>query len=288
MSRSPMKRAAAALIAAAIAGAMAILPMQAASAGSVNETSARHSASSSGTKPTIVLVHGAWADSSSWAPTTAALQTAGYKVLVPPNPLRGLSSDAAYLSSFLAQQTTGPVVLVGHSYGGAVVTNAAATDPDVKALVFVDAFVPAEGESIVQIIGGSTSALNVPDPTTVFNINGYPGAPAGDADVYLKPETFAKYFAQDVAAPVRNVLAAGQKPVTLAALSEPSGDPAWDDIPSWYVVGTADKVLPAATQIHMAERAGSKITKINASHLGMYSKPLQVVATILEAARTAR
>ena len=238
-------------------------------------------------KPTIVLVHGAWADSSSWAPVTAILQHDGYKVLVAPEALRSLSTDADYLTSFIAQQTTGPVVLVGHSYGGAVVTNSATHDPTVKALVYVDAFMPAEGESLESIIGGSTSALNVADPATVFNVNGYPNAAKNDADVYLKPAVFNQDFAQDLPSAVRTLLAAGQLPITLAALGQKSGVPAWKTIPSWDVVGTADKVLPAATQLAMAARAGSVVTKVTASHLAMYSKPLEVAAVIERAARAA-
>ncbi|NNC10884.1 alpha/beta hydrolase [Planctomonas sp. JC2975] len=237
-------------------------------------------------KPTIVLVHGAWADSSSWAGVTAILQQAGYPVLVAPNDLRSLSGDSAELDSFLAQRTTGPVVLVGHSYGGAVVTDAATTAPNVRALVYVDAFIPDQAESLQTIIGKSTSALNVPDPTTVFDVNTYPGAPQNDADVYLKPSTFAADFAQDVPAAARNVLEAGQLPITLNALGEPSTAPAWKTIPSWAVIGTADKVLPAATQLAMATRAHATITKINASHLSLVSHPLQVAGVILTAARS--
>lgn len=237
-------------------------------------------------KPTIVLVHGAWADSSSWAGVTAILQQAGYTVLVAPDDLRSLSGDSAELDSFLAQRTTGPVVLVGHSYGGAVVTDAATTADNVRALVYVDAFIPDQGESLETIIGHSTSALNVPDPTTVFDVNTYPGAPQNDANVYLKPSTFAADFAQDVPATVRNVLEAGQLPITLNALGEPSTAPAWKTIPSWAVIGTADKVLPAATQLSMATRAHATITKINASHLSLVSHPLQVAGVILNAAHT--
>jgi pimeloyl-ACP methyl ester carboxylesterase len=190
------------------------------------------------------------------------------------------------LSSYIAQQTTGPVVLVGHSYGGAVITNAALADPNVEALVYIDAFIPDQGESLGSIIAGSTSALNVADPTTIFNINGYPGAPAGDADVYLKKSTFDNDFAQDLPPAIQNVLSSGQLPITLAALSQPSGVPAWKTLPSWDVVGTADKVLPEATQLAMAKRAGSKVTEVNASHLSMLSKPLQVTAVIEAAARS--
>lgn len=143
-----------------------------------------------------------------------------------------------------------------------------------------------QGESLGSIIAASTSALNVPDPTSVFAINGYPNAPEGDADVYLKPVTFATAFAQDLPAGVRNVLSAGQLPITLGALSEPSGVPAWMSIPSWSVVGTADKVLPLATQRQMADRAGSQVTEIRASHLSLVSKPFQVASVITQAARS--
>jgi pimeloyl-ACP methyl ester carboxylesterase len=272
------RRAIAALSAVALVSTIALVPIESAVATSAPVAP----------KPTIVLVHGAWADSSSWAPVTALLQRDGYTVLVAPNALRGLSTDAGYLASFVAQQTTGPVVLVGHSYGGAVVTNAATGLPTVKALVYVDAFVPAQGESLQSIIGGSTSALKVADPTTVFTINGYPNAPRDDADVYLKQGTFNADFAQDLPSAVRGVLSAGQLPITLAALGQPSGVPAWKTIPSWDVVGTADKVLPEATQLAMAKRAGSKVTEVSASHLSILSRPLQVTAVIEQAARSVK
>lgn len=267
-----------AILAALVLALAVLIPVQSASA-----TSAKPAA-----KPTIVLVHGAWADSSSWAATATALQLAGYNVQTPPNPLRGLSSDAAYLSAYLQQRTTGPVILVGHSYGGAVITNAALSDPDVKGLVYVDAFMPDAGQSVSQIVASSKSALNVADPTSVFDFVAYPGAPTGDVDVYLKKTVFDNQFAQDIPSTLRNTLYAGQKPVTLSALSEPSGTPAWKTLPSWYVVGTADKVLPADTQLQMAARAHSKVTKVNASHLSMLSHPLTVVKVITDAAKSAR
>ncbi|MCU1586348.1 MAG: alpha/beta hydrolase [Microbacteriaceae bacterium] len=149
-------------------------------------------------KPTIVLVHGSWADASSWNAVATELRGPGFTVLAPPNLLRGLPADAAYVASFVAQRTTGPVVLVGHSYGGAVITNAATEGGEVRALVYVDAFIPDEGETVFQILGGSGSALDVPDPTTVLDIVGYPGAPEGDAEAFLKPSTVHDAFAQDL------------------------------------------------------------------------------------------
>ena len=149
-------------------------------------------------KPTIVLVHGAWADGSSWNAVSSELQGQGFTVLTPPNLLRGVATDAPYVSSFIAQRTSGPVVLVGHSYGGFVITNAALGGGDVKALVYVDAFIPDEGETTLQILGGSGSVVDVPDPTAVLDVVGYPGAPEGDADAYLKPDTVHTAFAPDL------------------------------------------------------------------------------------------
>src|SRR6201992_3124859 len=133
-------------------------------------------------KPTIVLVHGAWADASSWNAVATELQSQGVTVLGPPNLLRGIPADAAYISSFVAQRTSGPGVLVGHSYGGFVLTKCAHTRGDVQALVYIDAFAPEEGETVFGILGGSGSALDVPDPTTVLDLAGYPGGPEGDVE----------------------------------------------------------------------------------------------------------
>jgi pimeloyl-ACP methyl ester carboxylesterase len=177
------------------------------------------------TKPTIVLVHGAWADASSWNAVIGELQADGFTVLAPPNELRGLTSDAAYIGSFLAQRTTGPVVLVGHSYGGAVITNAAMLGGDVKALVFVDAFIPDEGETVVGILEGSGSALAVADPTTVLDLAVYPGAPEGAAEAFLKPDTVHTSFAQDLPEVDRWTIVATQRPVSLIAHVTPFSVP---------------------------------------------------------------
>lgn len=235
-------------------------------------------------KPTIVLVHGAWADGSSWNAVATELQSAGHTVLTPPNLLRGIDKDAPYISSFLAQRTSGPVVLVGHSYGGFVITNAATGGGDVRALVYVDAFVPAEGEFVFQILGGSGSALDVPDPTTVLDLAGYPGAPEGDVEAFLKPATVHESFAQDLPEADRWLIAAAQRPITLSANTTPSGPSAWSSIPSWAVVGTEDRVIPPATQRSMAERAGATITEVAASHVSMVSQPQVSIDAILAAA----
>jgi pimeloyl-ACP methyl ester carboxylesterase len=233
-------------------------------------------------KPTIVLVHGAWADASGWEKVTGRLQHAGYQVLAAPNPLRGLSADAAYLAAFVQQRTTGPVVLVGHSYGGAVISNAALADPDVKGLVYVDAFVPDEGESVLGLQSGGG------DPSALFDFVQYPGAPAGDADLYIKAAVFPQVFANDLPAATAAGLAAAQRPVTFGALREPAGPAAWKTLPSWYVLGTADNILPPALQEQMATRAKSHITRVKASHLSMLSKPEAVTAVIETAARATR
>src|SRR5271167_2580528 len=145
-------------------------------------------------KPTIVLVHGAWADSSSWDELIPILQHEGYTVDAPPNPLRGLTSDSAYLASYL-KSISGPIVLVGHSYGGAVITNAATGNPNVKALVYVDAFAPAAGESALGLDSTKPGSALGAGPTKVFNFVPFPGASKGDAELYVKPSVFERAFA---------------------------------------------------------------------------------------------
>lgn len=236
------------------------------------------------TKPTIVLVHGAWADASSWNAVIPALQAEGFTVLAPPNELRGLESDTAYIASFLAQRTSGPVVLVGHSYGGAVITNAALHGGDVKALVYIDAFIPDEGETVVSLLGGSGSALEVADPTTVLDIAGYPGAPEGAADAFLKPETVHNAFAQDLSESDRWLIVATQRPASLVANVQPSGAPAWKSIPSWAVLGTEDRVIPIGLKRRLTARAGSTVTEVEASHVSMVSHPEATLDAIRAAA----
>jgi pimeloyl-ACP methyl ester carboxylesterase len=234
-------------------------------------------------KPMIALVHGAWADGSSWNAVSTELQGQGFTVLTPPNLLRGVTTDAPYVASFLAQRTNGPVVLVGHSYGGFVITNAALAGGDVKALVYVDAFMPDEGETTFVVLGDSGSALAVPDPTTVLDVVGYPGAPEGDADAYLKPDVVHTAFAPDLPEADRWLIAASQRPLTLAANTIPSGAPAWKTLPSWAVIGTEDRIIPPAAQRRMAERAGATITEVDSSHVSMVSHPDVSVAAILAA-----
>jgi pimeloyl-ACP methyl ester carboxylesterase len=175
-------------------------------------------------------------------------------------------------------------VLVGHSYGGFVITNAATGGGDVRALVYVDAFLPDEGETVFQILGGSGSALDVPDPTTVLDLAGYPGAPEGDVEAFLKADTIHNSFAQDLSEADRWLIVASQRPITLSANLTPSTTAAWKELPSWAVVGTEDRVIPPQTQRQMAERAGATITDVAASHVSMVSKPQVTIDAILAAA----
>ncbi|HTJ39777.1 MAG TPA: alpha/beta hydrolase [Dactylosporangium sp.] len=232
------------------------------------------------TKPTVVLVHGAWADASGWSKVTTALQRDGYTVLAPPNPLRGIAGDSAYLAAFLRQRTTGPVILVGHSYGGAVITNAALSAPGVRALVYVDAFVPDQGETILGLLGGGG------DPTAIFDFVEVPGQPPTNPDLYFKTALFPSSFAGDLPAEAAAQMAAAQRPIAFGALAEPSGVPSWKTLPSWYLLGTRDNVVPPAVQRSMAQRAHSHVVEVPASHLAMVSHPHAAAALIVAAARS--
>jgi pimeloyl-ACP methyl ester carboxylesterase len=234
-------------------------------------------------RPTVVLVHGAFADSSSWNGEIERLQGQGYAVRAFANPLRGLTGDAANLADFL-RTIPGPIVLVGHSYGGSVITNAAAGDPDVKALVYVDAAAPAVGETTGQL-SGSTSALNAP-AATLYDRVPYRGAPPGGADLVLKERVFLSSFAQDLPASTARVLWAGQRPAAMLAFTTPSAAAAWQTIPSWFVVGTADKIITPRSQASMAARAHAKVLLVpGGSHLTLISHPQAVTDQILAAAR---
>ena len=238
-------------------------------------------AGTSGPKPTIVLVHGAWADSGSWNGVIARLQLAGYTVYAPPNPLRGVAYDSAYLADFLST-ISGPVVLVGHSYGGFVITNAAKGDPKVKALVYDDAYIPARGDTLAGLTSAKPGSCLASSPFTKVP---YPGSPAGDADLYVEASVFPGCFANGLPAAEAAVLAATQRPLAASVTTEPSGPPAWKTIPSWDIVGTADNVLPPAEQLVMAHNAGASITEINAPHLSMLTDPGVVADVIIQAAR---
>lgn len=239
------------------------------------------------TKPTIVLVHGAWADSSGWSGVIERLQLAGYTVLAPANPLRSLQSDSAYISSLLAQ-TPGPVVLVGHSYGGMVITNAANDNANVKALVYVSAFIPDQGENAFGLVGKDSHIVPPPDPGANLIPRGFPPFGQTDADLYINPANFRDIFAADVSAAKASLMAVTQRPAAVTAFAEPSGAPAWKSIPAWAILGGADHAVGTDAALSMAKRAaGSRVIEIpGASHAVMVSHPDAVTALILAAART--
>lgn len=232
------------------------------------------------TKPTVVLVHGAFADSSGWAAVADRLSASGYPVVAFSNPLRGPASDGQYLRDFLST-ITGEVVLVGHSYGGAVITDAATGNPHVKSLVYVAAYAPDEGESVAAAnnLGGGHTTV-----TDHLVVRPYPGAPAGDADAYIDPAWFHQLFAQDLPAKTAGFMAAAQRPGALAALVTPSGEPAWKTIPSWFLVAKQDRIIPPEAERAMAKRAGSTTIAIDSSHVAMMSHPNVVTALIRSAA----
>ena len=240
--------------------------------------------SSDTVKPSVVLVHGAWADSSSWSAVIAKLQDEGYTVHAFANPLRGLASDSAYLAGFLAT-ITGPIILVGHSYGGAVITNAATGNPNVKALVYIDAFAPDKGESLASLSsvqpppGQSPSCLSG-DPTKVFN---FVPLPSNDVDLYVKQSLFPSCFANDLSQEQGAVLASTERPLTFSTFGDQSGVPAWKTIPSWYLVGTIDNAIPPFAQLFMAQRINAHISEVKGSHLVMISHPEAVVDLIQQA-----
>jgi pimeloyl-ACP methyl ester carboxylesterase len=243
------------------------------------DTAARSTAAS-GTRPSIVLVHGAFADGSSWDAVVSRRQSEGYRVYVPPNPLQGLSYDSAYLADFL-HGIAGPIILVGHSHGGAIITNAATGERQVKALVYVDGFAPAEGQTIGQLLSAEPGSCAVP---ANLNLVPYPGAPEGTADAYIKQSVFPSCFANGLPANEANVLAATQRPLSTVALTQKSGVPAWKTIPSWAAIGTADHAIPPAELLAMARQAHAHITMIpDAPHLSMIFNPGVVTRVILDA-----
>ncbi|MFI0237615.1 alpha/beta fold hydrolase [Streptomyces sp. NPDC016845] len=237
------------------------------------------------TRPTIVLEHGAFADAASWDGVVTRLHRAGYPVVSAANPLRGPATDAAYLRS-VVQHIDGPVVLVGHSYGGTVISQAAVGLEDkVKALVYIAAFLPDTGESSLGLTNkfpGSTlgQAIESVDYTLPDGGQG--------ADVYIKPEKFRAQFAADVPEAEARLMAAGQRPVAAAALEEESTAAAWKTIPAWSLITTRDLNIPVAAQRYMSARAKARTTTIDASHAVSVSHPDAVARIVQQAARTVR
>ncbi|WP_104164234.1 alpha/beta fold hydrolase [Cryobacterium sp. N22] len=233
-------------------------------------------------KPTIVIVHGAWSDSSPFNAVESLLNADGYTVTHFANPLRALGADADYLAAFLQTRTEGPVVLVGHSYGGAVIGGAALSTPTVQALVYLNAFVPEEGETILDLAGHAGPV----DAGALFDMAPLPGD--HNVDLYLKPGAFAGGFVNGLPEDLAATFFAKQRPITYAALSEPArADQAWKTLPSWYVAGTEDHSIAIETQLWMAERAGSTVTTVPAGHLSMAAEPASVARVIIEAAGAA-
>jgi len=234
-------------------------------------------------KPTVVLVHGAFADNSSWNGVINILEDKGYPVVAAANPLRSVKGDAEYVASIVAGIKT-PVVLVGHSYGGAVISEAAKGQANVKALVYVAGFAPDVGDTPAKLAGkfpGGTLGPNLAPPVTLKS---------GDKDLYIQQDKFHAQFAADVSEKEAKLMAATQRPITEAALNEAPTAPAWKNVPSWFIYGDQDKNIPAQAHAFMAERAHSKQTVAikGASHVVMVSNPEPVASLIERAALAAR
>jgi pimeloyl-ACP methyl ester carboxylesterase len=245
-------------------------------------------------KPTIVLVHGAFADASGWSAEIHFLMKQGYPVLAPSNPLRGLASDAAYLHGLLAT-IPGPVVLVGHSYGGAVIAAAANGAPNVKALVYVSAFIPERGRAASFYTSDAFPGSLLTNDTLVFRPTVNPTLPAAppqpdgtpaanDVDVYINVADFRAIFAADRSPGQAAVMAAEQRPVSGAAYNEGSGPAA--ALPSWDLVSLEDRAIPAEAQKYMARQAGACVTAVHSAHDSLITHPGVVDKLILKAARS--
>ncbi|UBU17151.1 alpha/beta fold hydrolase [Nonomuraea gerenzanensis] len=233
------------------------------------------------TTPTVVLVHGAFADAASWSGVIAELQQHGVPVVAPPNPLRGLAADAAYIES-VAAQIEGPVVLVGHSYGGAVIT-VAGVAPNVTGLVYVAAYALEQGESLGELQGRFPASPLVSSlRQATYPVEG--GEPA--VEVTILPEAFPQIFAADLPAEATRVLAVTQRPLAAGAFAETASAAAWRSKPSWAVVAGADQAINPEVERFGAERAGARTVELDgASHAVAVSRPKEVAAVILEAVR---
>ena len=231
-------------------------------------------------KPTIVLVHGAFAESASWNGVIDPLLEAGYPVITAANPLRRLATDAVAVSD-VVRAVDGPVVLAAHSYGGMVISNVPADAGEIVGLVYANGFAPEPGEQPFQLAAmfpgsmlGPETARSVPQSD-------------GTTDLYIAPESFHDVFCQDISAPQAALMAVTQRPATQEALTEPSGDhPLWKDVPAWFLIGEQDNIIPAELQRYMAERAGARrtIEIPGASHAITVSQPEATAELILEAA----
>ncbi|MFE1325436.1 alpha/beta fold hydrolase [Streptomyces sp. NPDC058741] len=283
MSRFPRTRSTLQTVAAVTLASIVTGSLLAAS--TVSGSASSRKAEASPAKPTVVLVHGAFAEASSWSSVIQRLQHDGYPVVATANPLRGLHSDAAYLRSVL-DTVQGPVVLVGHSYGGSVITEAAAGDPDVKALVYIAAFIPDAGESAGELAGkfpGSTLG-------ETLSTSSYPLPDGGTGtELTIQQDRFHHQFAADVPATTAAIMAATQRPVSSLALEEKASQAAWKNIPSYALVAGQDYNIPAKAEQWMAERAGAHtVTVDSASHAVAVSEPKAVTDLIRRAAHDIR
>ncbi|MEU3607663.1 alpha/beta hydrolase [Streptomyces sp. NPDC035033] len=232
-------------------------------------------------KPTVVLVHGAFADASGWNEVAKRLQHRGYEVVAPANPLRGLGNDSTYTAGVL-KSIKGPVILVGHSYGGAVISGAAAGNPNVKALVYVAAFMPDKGESPAEL----STKFPGSDLGTALRPVPYTDASGSGTDLYIQNDKFHSVFAADLPEKQTRLMAVEQRPITAAGFAEKAKAAAWKSIPSWFLVARQDKAIAPDLERFEAERAGSRTVEIDSSHVAMMSHPETVVGLIDEAAET--
>ncbi len=233
-------------------------------------------------KPTVVLVHGAWADASSWTPVIERLQRAGYPVLAPPNPLRGLSSDSAYIASYL-KQVSGPVIVVGHSYGGAVITNAAVGDANVKALVYIAGWAPDQGDSLASLLD-TPAAHTIPALPTLASTYPKPDGTTG-VELTINPSQYASvFFDNQLPNHQEQAFAAEQRPLSTDAATQASGTPAWKAIPSWYMVAKQDRAIAPDLERFMAARAHAHTVQVDGPHVIMLTSPGAVTHLIEQAA----
>ncbi|MFF4477187.1 alpha/beta fold hydrolase [Streptomyces sp. NPDC001520] len=230
-------------------------------------------------KPTVVLIHGAFADGSSWNGVIQRLERRGYPVIAPANPLRGLYTDSTYIASVL-DSVKGPIVLVGHSYGGAVISSAAAGHPRVKSLVYVSSLMPDKGESGQSLAARFPSEL----PTALRAVPYRAGDGMRGKDLYLKRDKLHRVFAADLPAGTARLLAATQRPASTATLSEKAKVAAWRQIPSWVLVAKQDKTINPRQERFQAKRAHSHTVEINSSHVAMIAHPQEVTDLIIKAA----
>jgi pimeloyl-ACP methyl ester carboxylesterase len=283
MKRTPRVAGLINATAAVAAVSAAVLPQSASAHTATPAThTAAQTAAGTGPKPTIVLVHGAWADASSWTPVIERLEKAGYPVDAPPNSLQGLTYDSEYIASYL-KQIKGPVILAGHSYGGAVITDAAAGDTNVKALVYIAGWAPANGETLESLIG---SKLGKEIPALPITATTYPeqGGSTG-TDLTINPADYPSVFLDnELPAYEEDALAAEQRPLSRNALTEASSTPAWQTIPAWYMVANQDRAIAPNLERFMAARTHAHTIDVNGPHLIMLTNPGAVTSLIEQAA----